>query len=574
MGRSFNGTSDILRLAPGNVTDGPFATGTIGLIFKKNSDRTTFSVPLCFGASDDSASFYPYVDNGSAGRIGFWTGSTDATQLSAFVSSTDGWVLLLFTHTTGSNQLRAHKYVYDTDTWVHQSMGTVGNTVTPTSADLGGGVLMAATIGAQRSGGTPQNFSPVSVEIAGWASTTFADDAAVEASGLESSYSAWQSKFDVALWPLNQASTATAVTDESGNGADEVSHDGSTVVTGPAGFSYGSGDATVDASGAPADATGSAPAPTVTGATGATVTPPAAAGTGDAVEPALVPLNTALPVLSTDGDPDVAFPGDTLTLTDGTWTNGPTGFTYIFRQSDVPTTIQSGASNTYTLQASDVGHSISGRVIATNGTGDSAAAVANDLVPSGASDSRVSPSPIAPPAATGAGKAPAPANQVDLEVDPGPSSATGQAVAPGVGVGQTIAPPIAGATGDAADPSLAAGVDVTSPAATGAGDAPNPSISSSDGTTISTPASSGTGDAPDPAVSAGASVTAPVADGAGVAKPPTSVGTPVAPQEFVAVGVQPTVPVFAVASTSIPAQAVAEPSVPVVVIASPELVAA
>lgn len=87
--------------------------------------------------------------------------------------------------------------------------------------------------------------------------------------------------------------------------------------------------------------------------------------------PVPVPVNTIAPVLSTDGDVDNAFVGDTLSLTTGTWTNAPTGYTYLWRRSDVPETIVGATGSSYTLTNDEVGHVITGRVAATNAGGTS-----------------------------------------------------------------------------------------------------------------------------------------------------------------------------------------------------------
>jgi hypothetical protein len=90
------------------------------------------------------------------------------------------------------------------------------------------------------------------------------------------------------------------------------------------------------------------------------------------------PVNTVAPVLSTTGptSPHNGYPGDVLSMTTGTWTDSPSAFRYEWRWSDVPQAITGATSATYTLSALDVGHSVTGRVYASNLSGESAFAVA------------------------------------------------------------------------------------------------------------------------------------------------------------------------------------------------------
>lgn len=70
--------------------------------------------------------------------------------------------------------------------------------------------------------------------------------------------------------------------------------------------------------------------------------------------------------------------GQTLTTTDGTWTNSPTSFPlYDWQRDDV--SIGAANASTYVLQAADVGHTIRCAVIAANSSGSSAPANSNGL---------------------------------------------------------------------------------------------------------------------------------------------------------------------------------------------------
>ncbi|MDQ6867126.1 MAG: hypothetical protein M3178_01420 [Pseudomonadota bacterium] len=80
-----------------------------------------------------------------------------------------------------------------------------------------------------------------------------------------------------------------------------------------------------------------------------------------------VPVNTVLPTIS--GTPQV---GQTLTATNGIWTNSPTSFTYQWNRAG--TAIGGATASTYVPVSADVGNTLTISVTATNGTGSSAPA--------------------------------------------------------------------------------------------------------------------------------------------------------------------------------------------------------
>lgn len=103
------------------------------------------------------------------------------------------------------------------------------------------------------------------------------------------------------------------------------------------------------------------------------------------------PVNTAPPAIS--GTPTV---GQTLTTTNGTWTNSPTSYTYQWLRCNSAgnscVAIATATQKTYTLVAADEGHAIVARVTATNSDGSTAAESA-------------ATSAVAPATASGAPKA-------------------------------------------------------------------------------------------------------------------------------------------------------------------------
>ena len=105
--------------------------------------------------------------------------------------------------------------------------------------------------------------------------------------------------------------------------------------------------------------------------------------TGSAAS-ATAPSNTATPTVS--GTPQE---GATLTASNGTWSNSPTGYTYAWAQCDANgdncTAISGATSSTYKVQSADVGHTLRVTVTATNADGSASSTSAPTAVVSSAS---------------------------------------------------------------------------------------------------------------------------------------------------------------------------------------------
>src|SRR3954467_10464992 len=78
------------------------------------------------------------------------------------------------------------------------------------------------------------------------------------------------------------------------------------------------------------------------------------------------PVNTVLPAIS--GTPTQ---GQTLSVSNGTWTNSPTSYAYQWKASG--SNISGATSSTYLLTASEVGATITCTVTATNAGGSASA---------------------------------------------------------------------------------------------------------------------------------------------------------------------------------------------------------
>jgi hypothetical protein len=103
------------------------------------------------------------------------------------------------------------------------------------------------------------------------------------------------------------------------------------------------------------------------------------------------PTNSTPP--SIGGNP---VQGSSVTCSTGTWNGSPTSYTYAWLDNGSPI---SGATNSsYTIQASDVGQSLTCSVTASNGSGTSAAATSAAVVPS---SNATAPANTAAPSITG-----------------------------------------------------------------------------------------------------------------------------------------------------------------------------
>jgi hypothetical protein len=90
----------------------------------------------------------------------------------------------------------------------------------------------------------------------------------------------------------------------------------------------------------------------------------------------LPPVNTALPAIT-----GTAKVGQTLTVSNGTWSNTPTSYTYVWFRGGVP--ISGATSATYAAVAADVGALITAQVtgVNANGTDVATSAAIGPVVP-------------------------------------------------------------------------------------------------------------------------------------------------------------------------------------------------
>src|SRR5947207_9173345 len=127
-----------------------------------------------------------------------------------------------------------------------------------------------------------------------------------------------------------------------------------------------------------------------------------AAGVVAATAAAAPPANTVPPSIS--GTPTV---GQTLTASDGTWTNAPTSFAYQWLRcnggGNSCASVPNGTQKTYTLVGADAGRTMRVRVTATNADGSTSAQSAQTAAVAAATSS-AAPKNTAPPTISGTAK--------------------------------------------------------------------------------------------------------------------------------------------------------------------------
>jgi hypothetical protein len=113
----------------------------------------------------------------------------------------------------------------------------------------------------------------------------------------------------------------------------------------------------------------------------------------------VAPVNTTPPTIS--GTPAV---GQTLTASNGTWTNAPTSYAYQWLRcnggGNSCASVANGTQKTYTLVGADAGHTIRVRVTATNADG-SASVESDQTATVAAATSSAAPKNTAPPTISG-----------------------------------------------------------------------------------------------------------------------------------------------------------------------------
>lgn len=232
--REFDGTDDELQTATGALD--ALTYGTLAVLVERLSIDSTHTVVA------------PHTSGGTGNGLRTeWTQFNDiALRDSAGGTSNVGsqgtaniWRLLVWRKDTGDVTPRVSIYDYDTASWQHSN----GHA----TLDDGGAPGVDGTIrfGIGQFGGRGHYRIAAAAywsnEVHWSADST--GDSAIVSSGLKDAYQSWLDESPDGAWKFDQDSVSTAVVDDTGNGADETSLTGTTVITGddPPGFDFSLG---------------------------------------------------------------------------------------------------------------------------------------------------------------------------------------------------------------------------------------------------------------------------------------------------------------------------------------------
>lgn len=218
MSRSFdtgNGTKIIV--APGALVNHDAGPTTIVTLFHPNSFQPggiirAFTEPA--GEGSGGWAINPYFD-------GTYFTAEGGFVFRSYIAP--GWQILAFSKAAGTAAVVASLYDYGTDTWDHDTLGTLNDKPGPWGSFRLGSFLDHEY--------TRGDFAAIGVWDAVLTPT--------ELEGMTTSLAAWAALNPSALWAFNQASVTDPVLDLTGNGADET-HRTATAVSAnePPGWSY------------------------------------------------------------------------------------------------------------------------------------------------------------------------------------------------------------------------------------------------------------------------------------------------------------------------------------------------
>lgn len=221
--RTFNGTSDVIKAA---LTSSPIATltapATWAGVIRKNADAVNGVIARLNDST--GAAFYGGLQFNSSNFLRFFGAS--ATASSAFtVTSAEGWILVAGSKASGTVKPRFHKL--SAGTWTHSD----GDVAATDVGSVGSAGLL--WFGAN---GSPIWLNGDIAAVAVWNSVL--TDGQVETLGV--SFRQWLALQPTGMWMFDQASTATTVTDVTGNGTDQTAIAGTSIAgTQPAVPVYG-----------------------------------------------------------------------------------------------------------------------------------------------------------------------------------------------------------------------------------------------------------------------------------------------------------------------------------------------
>src|SRR5690606_688842 len=224
--RQFDGVDDDIRHAIGALAG--MTHGTFAALVKVQAPTGEYSTILSLVTSGNVLRVQWYYDEDVEWHNIFVPDRSTQVPLTGYANQ---WALLVARKASGSVPVTFSLYRFNQGQWTHASSSNFANWTSPGANGI-----------VPRSLDGDEYFRGLIAVQAVWAnSVPFANNAAVEAAGLEESLQAWFDAEPDALWAFNQESVTDPVNDLTGNGADQIARTGTAVVTNddPPGFDWG-----------------------------------------------------------------------------------------------------------------------------------------------------------------------------------------------------------------------------------------------------------------------------------------------------------------------------------------------
>lgn len=224
--RSFNGTTDRLTMAIGGNTG--FTFGTVAAILNRPV-AGAFHTWMGLHTSGGTGRAAWQVDSGD--EFSWWNGS--AARAATFTVPTSVWLLVVMRKATGTAQVRASIYRFDTAAWTHLNAGaTIANNTSPGAS---------GTIAVDYETSEPWRgllaVRGIWTNLVPWAANT-TGDAQIVAAGLHTALANWVTAAPTSVWRFDQAAVTTSVSDLVGT-AHQSARTGTTVSASvPTGFAF------------------------------------------------------------------------------------------------------------------------------------------------------------------------------------------------------------------------------------------------------------------------------------------------------------------------------------------------
>jgi hypothetical protein len=241
--RTFDGVDDAIIMLPGTAQSMAAAPFTFAVLFDRDESEAGAVDPLLTFVANATTTSNGFisgvcsfnVDNNTNGNtMEVYIGASNTNSIATTtILNADGWVLAVVTKASGTVAPRFHRYRLTAADIVRANGGTaVANGTTPTSS-------------FRFEVGKDDIFNDAQLHLAVAACWDVAlTDGQVDELYANLATADWYNNSGgtpVALWEFNQASTATAVTDLTGGGADQTAIAGTTVNTtnDPPGWTFG-----------------------------------------------------------------------------------------------------------------------------------------------------------------------------------------------------------------------------------------------------------------------------------------------------------------------------------------------